>query len=193
MHTSSDLLSVVRRDERLSALLATIFEFDTSRGDEGVDAELSSSLPLARLAGDFTGGTFFWCGRSDEERPVLYASSEGQAGLIADTLGEALELVIGLPYWRDCLKYSGSGNLEIMTTAAAYLQRDLVDQIPDIALRQSEAANVLSLEVAPANVLLARLHAAVSRSVPDYVLTDETGEYEGLFGAFQPDRSPRWR
>ncbi|WP_245603459.1 hypothetical protein [Salinispora cortesiana] len=174
-------------------LLATVFEFDTSRGDEGADAALSSSQPLERIAGDFTGGTFFRCGRSDEERPVLYASSEGQAGLIADTSREALELVIGLPYWRDCLNYSGSGNLKVMTTAAAYLQRDLVDQIPEIALRQSEAANYLSLEVVPANVLLARLHAAVSRSDPDYVYIDETGEYEGLFGAFRPDRNPRWR
>ncbi|HZD71627.1 MAG TPA: hypothetical protein VFA45_22780 [Actinomycetes bacterium] len=42
---------------------------------------------------------------------MLYASSEGQAGLLADSLGDALELIIGLPMWRDYLGFSAGGRL----------------------------------------------------------------------------------
>lgn len=61
------------------------------------------------IAGDFTGGTFFLCGERSSIRPVLYASSEGQAGLIGHSLAETLEVMIGLPSWWDCLKFPAAG------------------------------------------------------------------------------------
>jgi hypothetical protein len=41
---------------------------------------LRSGARLDAIAGDGAGGSFFLCGEGDEERPVLYASSEGEAG-----------------------------------------------------------------------------------------------------------------
>lgn len=52
---------------------------------------------LEGVAGYFTGGTFFLCDDRREAPPVLYASSEGQAGLIGQSLAEALEIMVGLP------------------------------------------------------------------------------------------------
>jgi hypothetical protein len=77
-----DILDSIRRDPDLAELLWRACEFDLSRGDYGEPVRLSSELALEGVAGDFTGGTFFLCGDRRTARPVLYASSEGQAGLI---------------------------------------------------------------------------------------------------------------
>ena len=193
VHSSDEILRLIHQDPHLAELLAVAFEFDVTRGDSGETAQLSSAQPLERVAGDFTGGTFFQCGNPDQVRPILYASSEGQAGLIGDDLGQALEIIVGLPYWRDCLGYSGDGDLEVMRTAAQHLQRGLLDKRPEITGQQAELADALSLQIDQPDALLSRLRSVVARSTPDYVFTDETGEYEGLFGPFTPDRNPLWR
>ncbi|RSM57658.1 hypothetical protein DMH04_56625 [Kibdelosporangium aridum] len=193
MPSSDDLLNILRRSDRAGELLAAIFKFDVTRGETTENAVLASGQPLEPVAGDFSGGTFYLCGDTAVERPVLYASSEGQAGLIGDSLDATLALIIGLPYWEDCLGYSGGGDLAAMTSAAEYLRRDTVARVPEISAHQAEAADLLSLDIPSPETLLVQLHSVVSRSAPDYVFSDDSGEYEGLFGPWRPDRNPRWR
>ncbi|GLY52662.1 hypothetical protein Lesp01_63180 [Lentzea sp. NBRC 102530] len=181
---SYGLLLDVQDNARLAELLATSFEFDVTR-TETTGTESVEGSDLVVLAGDFTGGRFYRVA-AQEEGPILHATSEGQAGLIADSLREALQLVIGLPYWLDCLTFSAGGDLDAMAAAARHLAREN----PDLRSRQAEAAELLSLDVPEPDDLLARLHAAASRPI---VLRDETGEYEGLFGSFSPERNERWR
>jgi hypothetical protein len=47
------------------------------------------------------------------QRHVLLATSEGQAGIMAASLQECLELVIAHPYWQDVLRV-GKGDLSEM-------------------------------------------------------------------------------
>ncbi|WP_206666947.1 hypothetical protein [Streptomyces lasalocidi] len=123
MTSDDDILDSIRRDPELAELLWNVCEFDLSRAEHGEPVRLSSGLALESVAGDFTGGTFFLCG-DGRRRPALYADSEGQAGLIGENLSEALEIMVGLPSWRDCLKFSGAGDLAVMRTAADRLERD---------------------------------------------------------------------
>ncbi|GGN11219.1 hypothetical protein GCM10011609_59030 [Lentzea pudingi] len=153
---------------RLRELLA-IFGFDLSRARPVEGASVACGDALEPLAGDFAGGLFYLCGDLGAERPVLYASSEGQAGLIADDPREALQLVIGLPHWHDCLTFNDFERKSAPTS------------------QQAEAADLLGLRIPAQEVLLERLRAAVLRSTPDYVFTDETGEYEPLIP--QPERA----
>jgi hypothetical protein len=83
--SDDDILNSIRRDHGLAELMWQVCEFDLSRGDPGEPVRLSSGLALEGVAGDFTSGTFFLCGDRRTARPVLYASSEGQAGLQAVT------------------------------------------------------------------------------------------------------------
>lgn len=125
---------------------------------------------------------------------MLYASSEGQAGLIGQSLAEALGIMLGLPSWRDCLKFSGAGDLAVMRTTADHLERDELRDEPEIGAERARLATALNLKRESVPVLLARLHAAVSATEPDFVLTVETsGEYESLFGPWLPSRNPSWR
>lgn len=192
--SDDDILQSIQRDPSLAELLWNVCEFDLSRGDHGEPVRLSSGLGLEGVAGDFTGGTFFLCGDHGRTRPVLYASSEGQAGLIGQSLAETLEIMVGLPSWWDCLKFSGSGELEVMRTTAGHLGRAELRNEPEIGAQRVRVATALDLELASIPVLLARLHAAVSTTSPDFVFTDETGEtYESLFGPWLPSRNHLWR
>ncbi|SFR27143.1 hypothetical protein SAMN04488564_110345 [Lentzea waywayandensis] len=168
---TAGLLNAVRDNARLREVLAS-FGFDVSRAGVRGTASIESGLPLEPLAGDFAGGRFYLCGDAEWERQVLYASAEGQAGLIASSLREALQLVIGLPSWQDCLTCAGGVRIDLTADAA-------------------EASELLSLDLPPQDVLLNRLHAAVARSAPEFVFRDETGEYEGLDGSSLPETSPK--
>ncbi|ANZ36662.1 hypothetical protein BBK82_11885 [Lentzea guizhouensis] len=177
-------------DHPETAHLLAVFEFDVSRGADGSEFELSSGEALHTVAGTFAGDTYLVCGAPQDDRPVAYATSEGQAGLIARNLKEALELVVLLPCWQDCLTFSGDGDLAAMTTVAEHSLRKLAAENPQLEAQQKQVVEVLSLDHVDTATLLTRLHHAVSSTWPDHVISDENGEYESLFGAFTPDRNP---
>ncbi|MCX5318080.1 hypothetical protein [Streptomyces sp. NBC_00154] len=193
MRDSIDLLQRIDENRELSALLADAFEFDVRRKMGSESPRLASGLPLEGIAGDFTGGMFYLCGTTDNPRPVLYASSEGDAGIIATDLSEALALVVGFPYWRDSLKYSAGGDLDAMESATAFLCRDMIVNRPAIGTEQSWTAESLCVPLETPSVLVARLRAAVKSAGPDFAFIDETGEYGSLFGPFSPSRNQRWQ
>jgi hypothetical protein len=192
--TSDDeILDMVRHAPDLAELLLETCEFDLTRGDHAEPVRLSSRHALEAIAGDASGGTFFLCGERRSTRPVLYASSEGEAGLIGQSLTDALEIMIGLPSWRDCLKFSGGGDLVIMKSAAEHLQRDEFTDQPDIGAARTRLTTALSLDLATVPALLTRLRDAVADTLPDFLLTAETGEeYESLFGSWLPSHNPSW-
>lgn len=195
--TSADhVLDLIRSNPDVSKLLEGAFDFDISRGDHEEDIRLSSGAPLKGFAGDAAGGTYFLCGEPGGRQTVVYASSEGQAGLIADDLTAALEIIIGLPCWHDCLKFSGGGDVEAMRIAAGHLERDLAEYEPDIDEHRARLADALSLDVTSTAELVPKLREAVARTEPDHVLLGDEGEddaYESLFGTFLPNDNPGWR
>jgi hypothetical protein len=154
-------LELLRNRPDLAEIAAFPFGFDLDRADHGEDVRLASGASLEPVAGDDTGGTFFVCGGG----PVLYASSEGQAGLLGDTVGEALEIVVGLPGWQD-LVHPGAGPA---------LARESEDEIrascaPGLDdLRERLRAGLGLPERSPAE-LIARLHASLLRTDPGHVL-----------------------
>jgi hypothetical protein len=81
-----------------------------------------------------------------------------------------------------------------MRTTAAHLGRDELRDEAEVGGNRSRLAAALGLELESVPVLLARLHAAVSATRPDFLLTGETGEeYESLFGPWLPSRNPSWQ
>ncbi|WP_157528956.1 hypothetical protein [Nocardia sp. NRRL S-836] len=187
-----NLKSILDEQTGIAELLAEAFEFDVSRGGDPGDFEISSGVEMRKLAGDFSGGTFLACGPVWSDCPVLYVSSEGQAGMIARNIKDALEILILLPCWHDCLSFSRGGNMETMKVTAAYSLRDLNARNPGVEDAQIRAVRAFSLNMPEVTSLVARLHAAVSSTWPGYVISDVDGEYESLFGQFGPERNPKW-
>ncbi|MGX5185986.1 hypothetical protein ACWKT5_25075 [Streptomyces avermitilis] len=89
------VLQLLRTRPDLAELAAFPFGFDVSRAYHVEAVHLASGAPLEPIAGDDTGGTYFLCGAT----AVLDASSEGDAVLLADSVGEALEILVRLPWW----------------------------------------------------------------------------------------------
>ncbi|GAA0616586.1 hypothetical protein [Streptomyces crystallinus] len=189
-----ELLARFRRHPDLSEAMYALCGFDLSCRDHGEVLTAASGAPVEGFAGDDVGGTYFLCGTDADQRAVVYASPEGEGGLIADSLGDALRIIIGLPGWQDCLRFSAGGSLTAMRAAAAYLENDLRRVEPQLTARRARLAGALSLDLPPVHLLLARLHDAVARTTPSYVLTAAQGySYTSLFGTLTPSDNPGWR
>lgn len=145
------------------------------------------------IAGESAGGAYFLCAEQNGRRPVVFASSEGEGGLLADDLADALEIIIGLE-WRDCLSFSGGGDVEVMQTSAQHLESSRDKHNPDIGNEATQVAAALSLRVVPATDLVIRLHAAASKTEPDYVVTADDGQaFDPPFGEHAEPRHGGWR
>jgi len=165
------LLKLLRIPEA-EEFLAWPGDFEPARAGHGEQIRLPSGARLEAIAGDGAGGTYYLVGDADPgNRPVLYASSEAEGGLIADSLAEALELLIGLPYWQDCLPERG---LPLEGLEAQYRMT-----FPDLDVRRDRVAGLLGLSRPPAAELLARLHACTARTAPDYIPVDVRGDAYG--------------
>ncbi|MFE6848243.1 hypothetical protein [Streptomyces sp. NPDC057686] len=169
------LIAAVREQEEAARFLAWPGDFDLDRGDHVEEVHLASGAALEGFAGDGAGGTFFFCGEGGEERPILYADSEGRAALVAIGLHELVRLLLVVPWWQDCQAFTDeeSGELE-----AEYLE-----DMPDLAARRDRAAAALGLELPGQAEVLARLRKVATQLGEDFVLiyTPEGHPYEPLF------------
>ncbi|MFJ4888142.1 hypothetical protein [Streptomyces sp. NPDC088731] len=167
------ITAVVAHDEA-ARFLAWPGDFELGRGDHVEGVHLASGAALEGFAGDGAGGTYFFCGNGGEERPVLYADSEGGAALVAIGLPELLRLLLVTPWWRDCRAFTAAESREL---AAEYL----VD-MPDLTVRRDRAAEALGLALPAEAEVLARLHQVATGAGKDFVLvfTAEDEPYDPL-------------
>ncbi|WP_406730191.1 hypothetical protein [Streptomyces sp. NBC_01794] len=193
MTSSDQLLDLIQNTPDIHGLLRSSFGFDIGRKRCGDGLRLASGAPLEPIAGEFAGGAYLLCAEEDGRQPVVFASSEGAGGLIADDLADALEIIIGLAL-QDCLGFSGGGDVEVMQISAQHLERSLARDNPVIAKERAHVAAALSLRVVPVADLVIRLQEAASRTAPDYVVTTEDGQaYDPPFGEHSEPRHGGWR
>jgi hypothetical protein len=86
--------------------MLALFDFDVARATEGPiePVTLPGGEPLEAVAGDASGGSFLLIGEG-AARPVLYVGSEGEGGLIATSLREALALIVGVSSLHDATAF----------------------------------------------------------------------------------------
>ncbi|MFD5087332.1 hypothetical protein ACFVYP_39025 [Kitasatospora sp. NPDC058201] len=168
------LIDAVREHDEAARFLAWPGDFELDRRDHVEDVHLASGAALEGFAGDGAGGTYFFCGTGGEERPVLYADSEGGAALVAIGLPELLKLLLVAPWWRDCPSFTAEESAE---SAAEYLA-----DLPDLAARRDDAAAALGLDLPGETEVLARLREVATGAGGDFVLilTSEGTSYEPL-------------
>ncbi|MEU2338228.1 hypothetical protein ABZ608_32420 [Streptomyces sp. NPDC013172] len=175
MTAPDDLLLRIEQEPSLAAALAWPGDFDVERRDPIEDLALPTGIPLHPIAGCGAGGTYFLCGEAGaEERPVLYADSEGQATLIGADLVEAITLIVVLPFWRDLAK----------GFAISELGSDLRADHPDFDAERDRLLHALGLASISEEEAAARLLAVAARTAPDYVPRvpdDDYLPYELLF------------
>lgn len=168
------LITAVREHEQARRFLAWPGDFELDRGDHVEEVHLASGAPLEGFAGDGAGGTYFFCGEGGEERPVLYADSEGGAALVAIGLPELLRLLLVAPWWRSCRAFTAEESREL---AAEYLE-----DLPDLVSQRDHAARALGLDLPTETYALARLREVALGAGEDFVLvfTPEGTPYDAL-------------
>ena len=156
------LIGAIRENDEAAAFLAGPGGFDLDWVGHVDSVHLDSGQALEGFAGDGAGGTYFFCGSGSEERPVLYADSEGRAALIAIGLPELLRLLLVAPWWSSCTTFTAD---ESHALAAEYLQG-----IPDLVQWRDRAASLLGLELPSEQDALQQLRAVARGPGKDYTL-----------------------
>lgn len=169
------LIAAVREQEEAARFLAWPGDFDLDRGDHVEEVHLASGAALEGFAGDGAGGTYFFCGEGGEERPILYADSEGGAALVAIGLPELVRLLLVVPWWRDCQAFTDEESCE--------LEAEHLEEMPDLVARRARAAAALGLGLPDQAEVLARLREVATQLGEDFVLifTPEGHPYQPLF------------
>ncbi|MCX4578243.1 hypothetical protein OHB41_34655 [Streptomyces sp. NBC_01571] len=158
-------LRLLRENPRLAELAAFPFDFDLGRAEHAEDVRLASGGPLEPIAGDDTGGTYFVCG----DGSVLYADSEGSAGVIGNSVDEALEVLVGLPGWHDHLRLAPADGEERILAAVAESDEGIREYY-GIDAERSELRAALGLPERSPTQLVGLLHTALLRTEPDFLL-----------------------
>ncbi|MFE2021450.1 tetratricopeptide repeat protein [Streptomyces sp. NPDC059499] len=182
-------LETLRQHSELADLAAFPFGFDLDRAEHVEAVRLASGTALQAVAGDDTGGTYFLCSNGE----VLYAGSDGEAGLVGDSVDEALEVLIGLPGWRDYTDLDLQAGTAELTAVIARTEETIRNSYaPQLDHDRSRLLAGLGLSRLPQLELVRRLHQSLLRTEPDFMLlnADEGCAYTLL------DRLPRpplWR
>lgn len=143
------LLEQIRQTPRLAEQLAVHFDFDVTRLDPIEDVWLADGARLTPIAGDSAGGTFLLT----PSGAVVYAGSEGEGGLIAHTLRDALGLVVGLPSLHDALSRPLGDGLRAWLASC---DDEIREEFPELDAMRAEVREALGLP--PVDTLVAALH-----------------------------------
>lgn len=159
-----------------SALTDFDFELDRSAHGPAEPVHLADGRALTMFAGDASGGAFLFAGEGGEERPVVYAGSEGTGGLIAMGVREAVAMVVHLPSLHDALAAALDDGMRLRDHLDR-AEQEIREYRPDVAEVRARVAAALDLP--PAAGLLERLHAAAADD-GYVVVSDEGNRYDPL-------------
>ncbi|WP_027575441.1 hypothetical protein [Bradyrhizobium sp. WSM1743] len=120
---------------------------------------------------------------------VLYVSTEGRAGIIAESLEAFIRLVVARPYWLDILKFSAGGDLAEMRRAADALEAALDDE-DEVNEAREEIRG--ALELPETDDPVGALYDAVAASDAIVRATDGS-PFTTLFNRFSIDNNPMLR
>jgi hypothetical protein len=179
-------------DSEVINCLGNYLDFELLNIDKGTDwITLSPNYSTEVIAGAGSGGVYVAYGEGEiEKRPILFISSEGQAGKLGNDLSEFVAMIIEIPYWFDLLKFSGGGKLSEMRKTAQFMFAEFNEEYPDY----NKAKTILKSKLAVANISdpIALLHSYMQNS-DCKVLASEGWEYESLFNIFVSSDNKAWK
>ena len=192
----TELLSMLKYsdlfDSEVMNCLGDYLDFELSNIDRRTDwITLVPNYSTEVIAGEGSGGVYIAYGESEiEKRSILFISSEGQAGKLANNLLEFVSMIIDIPYWFDLLKFSGGGQLSEMRKTARFMVAEFNEEYPDY----NNAKTMLKSKLALTNTSdpIALLHSCVEN--PECkVLASDGWEYESLFNTFVSSDNNAWK
>ncbi|MER5501175.1 hypothetical protein ACFYXP_36695 [Streptomyces sp. NPDC002466] len=159
------VLELLRSRPDLAELAAFPFNFDVDRAYHVEEVHLASGASLEPIAGDDTGGTYFLSGGT----AVLHASSDGCASLFADSVGDALQMLVRLPWW--CEELSDGMDEEALLAAVRRADEEAREEFaPELDEQRAALIGGLGLPDRPLTELFALSESVTRRTEPEHVL-----------------------
>jgi len=191
--TEAAQLKILRTSPEIRELLERDFDFEPLKVVASSRLfQFSGNGSCELIATDASGGEFALCQSDKSNRPVLYVSSEGQAGIIARSLEEGLSTMAAIPHWHDCLKFSGGGQLDEMRRVFPFSEAEALEEVPH--LDSSRRILRIRLELPVLNDPVYSLYSAVTELTPYFPVQGTDGlPFSGLFNKFTVLSNPVWR
>jgi hypothetical protein len=161
-------------------------DIDVAPDEDASWITIDGSTDFSVIARDGSGGLLIVMPPS---RRVIYASSEGDAGVVAADAEELLALIATCPWWQDVLRYSGKDTeVAEMRRAAPVLESHWMGD--EDARAQAREALTSRLGIAEPDDVIGALHRAVSTPVD---VRFHGVPAQSLFGRFTIDDNPFYR
>jgi hypothetical protein len=188
------VLEVLASNSEAATLFDQFCDFHlVEDGEEDRWFRTTTSHELIVFGADASGGRFALAKtRTGDSLGVMYVSSEGQAGVIASSIPDALVLMIVFPYWNDCLKFSGGGLLAEMLRVQPLLEHDLATEFSEIQRVRDQLLTTLGLQ-SGSNHLRSLHELAFAPDSPKVAAISDGWEFSGLEGSFVLESNPGWR
>lgn len=194
----------IQKSHDLQNDLELLYDFALMKPTEETSKQgFNVNVPALCIGRDACGGVFALVGEGDEAtRRVAYISSEGQAGIVAETFDAFMSLVVTMPFWLDVLKFSGGGNVDEMEKACKLLSRDVVEDMDDMLedddderdYRTVQKQMMKRLEVKEMTDPVRYLHRCVaSGNDVEFSSSKDGTPYEFLFNRFVTTDNPMWK
>lgn len=188
------LIQALRTDSEVKRILEYDFDFrSVPVGTQSSLFQFTDGTGYELVGTDASGGEYALCDRKNLPTcPLLYVSSEGQAGVIARSLQDGLATIVDLPYFHDCLKFSGNGQLAEMRRVVPLSESDLLAETPQIvSIRKTLQKR---LDIPPILDVILELHLSLTELSPLYSVCGTDGwPFETLFGKFTVMSNAEWR
>ncbi|WP_431772097.1 hypothetical protein [Streptomyces cucumeris] len=187
MDRHRSLIDLLCADRRAAELATHPFDFNPDFYEHVEPVRLASGAALEGIGKDAGGGSFFLCGEGGDERPVLYADSEGSAGIVGTSLPAALRLIIGAPCRGEALREIERAGRDFDDRETEALLASLDAEysedcgLEDLAGDRAELAARLGLAPLPSAARLLAMTREATALSPSYaLLNEEGGAYDRL-------------
>jgi hypothetical protein len=186
------VLREARGDPSVARALEAVFDFRLSTEPLATDwftiLAAETFLPIAEAASE----DVYLLGEASGR--VVFVTTDGQAGVVARSIEDLLELMVTHPFWRDLLKFSGGGQLVEMRRAATFLDKEF-HEVGQAAEEDRHLISLISkrLCVSPNERAVELLHEAVSSGGADVKVKAVDGtEFVSLFNHFTVESNRQW-
>lgn len=188
-----NLFEKLKANDNLHDFLAEYFDFELIDSIESSTKYYFKVDDISKVIGqDTSGGVFAIVGKGEiYNLPVIYISSEGQAGKVGRNFEEFFSIMISCPYWKDLLKFSGNGQLSEMKKANLYLNGELLEDFPEIVTIRNDITSNLNF-----TLILNPIETLYSSMIsePKYnIFSLEGDEFDSLFNSFVVTDNPLWK
>jgi hypothetical protein len=184
-------LDQMRSNDAIIALLGEYFDFEAchEHQTELPDWIVIQADEVFNTIGSEGAGGVFLLGSSSQK--ILFVTSEGAAGCIANNLTELIQLFSAHPNWKDILHFSDNGQLKAMRDVPVYFEDSLLDDYPDIDEKRLQLLN--HFNITPAADPVKNLHLCVSifDAGALKIRSRDDEAYESLFNHFTLDDNRR--